>query len=181
MGPKASTFQEQLVKEDNMEAVGRKLQEYHHQYQEKSRDYDRLYEDYTRTSQVGLAAQTASRAGTFSPVASSTCQEIQMKRTAIEAFNQTIKIFQEQCDTQERSSQDLVERLRRDTSHQEVERLLLNYEKLKWRLSEIYDSKQQLEQELRSQALEVRQAERKINSLKPELLQLRKIRDQHLL
>lgn len=37
-----------------MEAVGRKLQEYHHQYQEKSRDYDRLYEDYTRTSQVGL-------------------------------------------------------------------------------------------------------------------------------
>lgn len=104
-----------------------------------------------------------------------------MKRTAIEAFNQTITIFQEQCDTQERSSQDLVERLRRDASHQEVERLLLNYEKLKWRLSEIYDSKQQLEQELRSQALEVRQAERRINSLKPELLQLRKVRDQHLL
>lgn len=104
-----------------------------------------------------------------------------MKRTAIEAFNQTITIFQEQCDTQERSSQDLVERLRRDASHQEVERLLLNYEKLKWRLSEIYDSKQQLEQELRGQALEVRQAERRINSLKPELLQLRKVRDQHLL
>lgn len=35
-----------------MEAVGKKLHEYHLQYQEKNREYDRLYEEYTRTSQV---------------------------------------------------------------------------------------------------------------------------------
>lgn len=46
------TVQDQLVKEDNIDAVGKKLQEYHSQYQEKSKEYDRLYEEYTRTSQV---------------------------------------------------------------------------------------------------------------------------------
>lgn len=40
------------MKEDNIEAVGKKLYEYHQQYQEKNREYDRLYEEYTRTSQV---------------------------------------------------------------------------------------------------------------------------------
>lgn len=47
--------QDQLVKEDNIDAVGKKLQEYHAQYQEKSKEYDKLYEEYTRTSQVGTA------------------------------------------------------------------------------------------------------------------------------
>lgn len=40
------------MKEDSIEAVGKKLHEYHLQYQEKNREYDRLYEEYTRTSQV---------------------------------------------------------------------------------------------------------------------------------
>lgn len=35
-----------------MEAVGEQLKVYHEQYQEKSREYDILYEEYTRTSQV---------------------------------------------------------------------------------------------------------------------------------
>lgn len=48
-------MQDQLVKEDNIDAVGKKLQEYHAQYQEKSKEYDKLYEEYTRTSQVGSA------------------------------------------------------------------------------------------------------------------------------
>lgn len=47
-----SAPQDQLVKEDNIDAVGKKLQEYHNQYQEKSKEYDRLYEEYTKTSQV---------------------------------------------------------------------------------------------------------------------------------
>lgn len=45
-------IQDQVVKEDSIEAVGKKLHEYNLQFQEKSREYDRLYEDYTRTSQV---------------------------------------------------------------------------------------------------------------------------------
>lgn len=35
-----------------MEAVGAQLKVYHQQYQDKSREYDQLYEEYTRTSQV---------------------------------------------------------------------------------------------------------------------------------
>lgn len=49
--------QDQVVKEDSIEAVGKKLHEYHLQYQEKNREYDRLYEEYTRTSQVHSTVQ----------------------------------------------------------------------------------------------------------------------------
>lgn len=40
------------MKEDNIDAVGKKLQEYHGQFQDKSKEYDGLYEEYTKTSQV---------------------------------------------------------------------------------------------------------------------------------
>lgn len=49
------------MKEDNIEAVGRKLCEYHQQYQEKNKEYDRLYEEYTRTSQVSPGLSTTTR------------------------------------------------------------------------------------------------------------------------
>lgn len=42
----------QLVKENSIEEVGEQLKVYHEQYQDKSREYDSLYEEYTRTSQV---------------------------------------------------------------------------------------------------------------------------------
>uniref|UniRef100_A0A3Q2QIX6 Phosphoinositide-3-kinase regulatory subunit 3 n=1 Tax=Fundulus heteroclitus TaxID=8078 RepID=A0A3Q2QIX6_FUNHE len=156
--PLSRLQQEQLVKEDNVDAVGKKLQEYHSQYQEKSREYDLLYEEYTKTS-----------------------QEIQMKRTAIEAFNETIKIFEEQCRAQERHGQDCVERVRHQGGDQETERITVNFEKLKSRLGEIHDSKERLEQDLKMQAGDNRQTDEKMNSLKPDLIQLRRIRDQHLL
>lgn len=40
------------MKEDNIDAVGKKLQEYNDQYEEKNKEYDKLYEEYTKTSQV---------------------------------------------------------------------------------------------------------------------------------
>ncbi|XP_030647250.1 phosphoinositide-3-kinase, regulatory subunit 3b (gamma) isoform X5 [Chanos chanos] len=157
MYPISRYQQDQLVKEDNIDAVGKKLQEYHNQYQEKSKEYDRLYEEYTKTS-----------------------QEIQMKRTAIEAFNETIKIFEEQCHTQERYSKEYIERFRREGNDKEIERIMMNYEKLKSRLGEIHDSKVRLEQDLKTQAMDNRETDKKMNSLKPDLIQLRKIRDQYL-
>ncbi|KAL6108422.1 pik3r3 [Pungitius sinensis] len=157
MYPISRFQQDQLVKEDNIDAVGKKLQEYHNQYQEKSKEYDGLYEEYTKTS-----------------------QEIQMKRTAIEAFNETIKIFKEQCHTQERYSKDYIERFRREGNDKEIERIMMNYEKLKSRLGEIHDSKVRLEQDLKTQAMDNRETDKKMNSLKPDLIQLRKIRDQYL-
>ncbi|XP_067846267.1 phosphoinositide-3-kinase, regulatory subunit 3b (gamma) isoform X2 [Heptranchias perlo] len=157
MYPVSKFQQDQVVKEDNIDAVGKKLQEYHNQYQEKSKEYDRLYEEYTRTS-----------------------QEIQMKRTAIEAFNETIKIFEEQCHTQERYSKEYIERFRREGNEKEIERIMMNYEKLKSRLGEIHDSKMRLEQDLKKQASDNREIDKKMNSIKPDLIQLRKIRDQYL-
>ncbi|XP_063066382.1 phosphatidylinositol 3-kinase regulatory subunit alpha [Engraulis encrasicolus] len=149
--------QDQVVKEDNIEAVGKKLYEYHQQYQEKNREYDRLYEEYTRTS-----------------------QEIQMKRTAIEAFNETIKIFEEQCQTQERYSKEYIEKFRREGNEKEIQRIMVNYEKLKSRISEIVDSKRRLEEDLKKQAADYREIDKRMNSIKPDLIQLRKTRDHYL-
>ncbi|XP_036409814.1 phosphatidylinositol 3-kinase regulatory subunit gamma-like [Megalops cyprinoides] len=149
--------QDQVVKEDNVEAVGEQLKVYHEQYQEKSREYDTLYEEYTRTS-----------------------QELQMKRTAIEAFNETIKIFEEQCETQERYSKEYIEKFRREGNDKEIQRIQSNSEKLKSRVTEIHDSKRKLEQDLQQQAAENREIDKRMNSLKPDLMQLRKTREQYL-
>uniref|UniRef100_A0A665WVR5 Phosphatidylinositol 3-kinase regulatory subunit alpha n=1 Tax=Echeneis naucrates TaxID=173247 RepID=A0A665WVR5_ECHNA len=156
--PVSKHQQDQVVKEDNIEAVGRKLCEYHQQYQEKNKEYDRLYEEYTRTS-----------------------QEIQMKRTAIEAFNETIKIFEEQCQTQERYSKEYIEKFRREGNDKEIQRIMGNYEKLKSRISEIVDSKRRLEEDLKKQAADYREIDKRMNSIKPDLIQLRKTRDQYLM
>nr|XP_020450894.1 phosphatidylinositol 3-kinase regulatory subunit alpha-like isoform X1 [Monopterus albus] len=156
--PVSKHQQDQVVKEDSIEAVGKKLHEYHLQYQEKNREYDRLYEEYTRTS-----------------------QEIQMKRTAIEAFSETIKIFEEQCQTQERFSKEYIEKFRREGNDKEIQRIMENYDKLKSRISEIVDSKCHLEVDLKKQAADYREIDKKMNSIKPDLIQLRKTRDQYLM
>ncbi|XP_016341640.1 phosphatidylinositol 3-kinase regulatory subunit gamma-like isoform X2 [Sinocyclocheilus anshuiensis] len=154
--PVSKYQQDQVVKEDSIEAVGEQLKVYHEQYQEKSREYDVLYEEYTRTS-----------------------QELQMKRTAIEAFNETIKIFEEQCETQERFSRESIEKFRRE-GNDEIERIQSNSEKLKSRVTEIHDSKRKLELDLKRQATDNREIDKRMNSLKPDLIQLRKLRDQYL-
>uniref|UniRef100_A0A8C7MT05 Phosphoinositide-3-kinase, regulatory subunit 2 (beta) n=1 Tax=Oncorhynchus kisutch TaxID=8019 RepID=A0A8C7MT05_ONCKI len=155
--PVSKYQQEELVKEDSIEAVGEQLKVYHEQYQEKSREYDVLYEEYTRTS-----------------------QELQMKRTAIEAFGETIKIFEEQCETQERYSKESIEKFLREGNDKEIQKIQSNSERLKSRVTEIHDSKRKLEQDLKQQATDNREIDKRMNSLKPDLIQLRKIRDQYL-
>ncbi|XP_030049076.1 phosphatidylinositol 3-kinase regulatory subunit alpha isoform X3 [Microcaecilia unicolor] len=156
--PVSKYQQDQVVKEDSIEAVGKKLHEYNNQFQDKSREYDKLYEEYTRTS-----------------------QEIQMKRTAIEAFNETIKIFEEQCQTQEKYSKEYIEKFKREGNEKEIQRIMTNAEKLKSRISEIVDSRRRLEEDLKKQAAEYREIDKRMNSIKPDLIQLRKTRDQYLL
>uniref|UniRef100_A0A3Q3L5P1 Phosphatidylinositol 3-kinase regulatory subunit alpha n=1 Tax=Mastacembelus armatus TaxID=205130 RepID=A0A3Q3L5P1_9TELE len=108
-------------------------------------------------------------------------KEIQMKRTAIEAFNETIKIFEEQCQTQERYSKEYIEKFRREGNDKEIQRIMSNYEKLKSRISEIIDSKRRLEEDLKKQAADNREIDKRMNSIKPDLIQLRKTRDQYLM
>lgn len=45
-----------------------------------------------------------------------------MKRTAIEAFNETIKIFEEQCETQERYSKESIEKFLREGNDKEIQK-----------------------------------------------------------
>lgn len=59
-------------------------------------------------------------------------------------------------------------------------RIQSNFEKLKSRVTEIHESKKKLEQDLKKQALDNREIDKKMNSLKPDLMQLRKLRDQYL-
>ncbi|NXY38940.1 P85B kinase, partial [Pomatorhinus ruficollis] len=117
--------QDQVVKEDSVEAVGEQLKVYHQQYQDKSWEYDLLYEDW----------QAASSA---SP-------------TLAHSLNPPLS-----------------------------PRILMNSEKLKSRITEIHDSKMKLEQDLKKQASENREIDKRMNSLKPDLMQLRKLRDQYL-
>uniref|UniRef100_A0A8C5PX33 Phosphatidylinositol 3-kinase regulatory subunit gamma n=1 Tax=Leptobrachium leishanense TaxID=445787 RepID=A0A8C5PX33_9ANUR len=149
--------QDMLIKEETIDAVGKRLQEFHDQYQDKSREYDLLYEEYTRTS-----------------------QDIQMKRTAIDAFKETIEIFEEQCRTQERHSKEHMERFRQEGNNKAIEKLMINYEKLQFRLGEVHESKLRLEEDVRLKALDNRETDKKMNSLKPDILHLRKLRDQYL-
>lgn len=60
-------------------------------------------------------------------------------------------------------------------------RILGNYEKLKSRISEIVDSKRRLEEDLKKQAADYREIDKRMNSIKPDLIQLRKTRDQYLM
>nr|XP_019967565.1 PREDICTED: phosphatidylinositol 3-kinase regulatory subunit gamma-like isoform X1 [Paralichthys olivaceus] len=154
----------QQVKEDSVDVAGRKLKEVHCQYQEKTREFDCLYEAFTKTSQDVFTVM----------------QEIQMKRTAIEAFNETMLIFEEQCREQERYGEEFERNNPSDAADTDLESFLINYEKLKCRLGEIYDSKIHLEDDLRTQVEDYRETDRKMNSLRPDLIQLRNIRDQYL-
>lgn len=50
-----------------------------------------------------------------------------MKRTAIEAFNETIKIFEEQCQTQERYSKEYIEKFKREGNDKEIQRSVFDF------------------------------------------------------
>ncbi|KAK1339627.1 hypothetical protein QTO34_018181 [Cnephaeus nilssonii] len=60
-----------------------------------------------------------------------------------------------------------------------MQRILLNSEQLKSHIAEIHESRMKLEQELQTQALDNREINKRMNSLKPDLMQLCKIRDQY--
>lgn len=55
----------------------------------------------------GAALSSFPRATVFNVVCIVARQEIQMKRTAIEAFNETMLIFEEQCREQERYGEEI--------------------------------------------------------------------------
>ncbi|KAI3368215.1 hypothetical protein L3Q82_007936 [Scortum barcoo] len=150
--------QQQVVMEVDIDAVGEQLRIFQDQYKEKSKEYDRLYEKFNQTS-----------------------QELQSKRTAIEAFSEIIRIFEEECETQERYSKEYIDMFLTLDGNTETDKIQSNSDELQSRVEEIHSSKKKLEEELRRKALAHMEVDKKMSSLKPDLVQLRKIRDQYLL
>uniref|UniRef100_A0A674NW37 Phosphoinositide-3-kinase regulatory subunit 2 n=1 Tax=Takifugu rubripes TaxID=31033 RepID=A0A674NW37_TAKRU len=149
---------QQVVMEINIEAVGQQLRMLQDQYKEKSKEYDRLYEKFNQTS-----------------------QDLQSNRTAIEAFGEIIRIFEEECETQERYSKEYIDMFLTLDNGAETDKIQSGSDELQSRVEEIHSSKKKLEEELRSKALAHMEMDKKINSLRPDLMQLRKLRDQYLL
>ncbi|XP_028259364.1 phosphatidylinositol 3-kinase regulatory subunit alpha-like [Parambassis ranga] len=150
--------QQQVVMEVDIEVVGEQLRKFQDQYKEKSKEYDHLFEQLNHTS-----------------------QELQTKRTAIDAFSEIIRIFENECETQERYSKEYIDMFLTLNSSAETDKIQSNSGELQSRVEEIHNSKKKLEEELKKKALAHMEVDRKINSLRPDLVQLRKIRDQYLL
>ncbi|XP_017269013.1 phosphatidylinositol 3-kinase regulatory subunit gamma isoform X2 [Kryptolebias marmoratus] len=149
---------QQVAMEVDIDAVGEQLKLFHDQYKEKSQEYDRLFEELNQTS-----------------------QELQSKRTAIEAFSEIIRIFEEECETQERYSKEYIDMFLTLDNSTKTDKIQSNSGELQSTVEEIHNSKKMLEEELRTKALAHMEVDKKITSLKTDVVQLRKIRDQYLL
>ncbi|XP_050584994.1 phosphatidylinositol 3-kinase regulatory subunit alpha isoform X3 [Bombus affinis] len=99
--------------------------------------------------------------------------EVQLKRQALEAFSEAIKMFEDQMKLQEK--------FQKEAQPHEISTLTDNAELLKRRLKSLEDSREQLDCSLKEQIAYNRTLEREMHKLKPELLQLVRQRDKHLI
>ncbi|XP_077981754.1 phosphatidylinositol 3-kinase regulatory subunit alpha-like [Glandiceps talaboti] len=149
--PVSKKAEQPEAQESDIDKVKERLKEINEEYKDKTESYDKLYEMYNKST-----------------------QEIQLRRQALEAFNETIKAFEEQIKIHEIHHKDAI-------PPDERQRLMENYGLLKSRVEEIKVKKEQLEFELKRQAEENRNLDREMNSLKPDIIQLRKLRDQYVM
>lgn len=99
-------------------------------------------------------------------------QEIKTKRQALDAFNEIVAMLEEQLQVHKRYHQDCPQA--------EKAMLLQNYELLENRLREVKESKEKLEEQLKTEVDESRECDRTMNSLKPNILDLRNLRDHYV-
>lgn len=145
---------QQVLMEVDINEVGEQLRMFQDRYQQKSKEYDNLLKEFNQTS-----------------------QELQSKRTAIEAFSEIIRIFEEECETHEHYSKEYIDMfLSLSSPKQSAEA-----DGLQSKVEQIHSSKLQLEDELQNKAQAHSEVDQKMNTLRPDLLQLRKLRDQYLL
>ena len=130
----------------DVEKMKQRLDDVHQEYLTRSRKYDGLYEEYSRC-----------------------LQEIQLKKQALDAFDEAVSMFEEQLR--------LHEKFQREAHRHEIHSLKENYELLKSRMITLQQSRTKLQEDLRSQAAFSRTLDREMNALKPELHQLCKTRD----
>ncbi|XP_076178357.1 phosphatidylinositol 3-kinase regulatory subunit alpha isoform X2 [Ptiloglossa arizonensis] len=109
----------------------------------------------------------------FSELYNRTAFEVQLKRQALEAFSEAIKMFDEQMKLQEK--------FQKEAQPHEISTLTDNADLLKQRLQSLEDSRDQLYRSLKEQIAYNRTLEREMHKLKPNLLQLVHQRDKHLI
>lgn len=107
----------------------------------------------------------------FSELYNTTTLEVQLKRQALEAFAEAIKMFDEQMKLQEK--------FQAEAQPHEISTLTDNVELLKRRLKSLEDSREQLDRSLKEQISYNRTLEREMHKLKPDLLSLVRQRDKH--
>ncbi|XP_015512895.1 phosphatidylinositol 3-kinase regulatory subunit alpha isoform X1 [Neodiprion lecontei] len=102
-----------------------------------------------------------------------TSHEVQLKRQALDAFTEAIKMFEDQMRLQER--------FQKEAQPHEIMTLTTNAEVLKQRLISLEESKEQLDDSLQQQIAYHRTLEREMHQLKPEVIQLKRQKEKHQL
>ncbi|XP_014482039.1 PREDICTED: phosphatidylinositol 3-kinase regulatory subunit alpha isoform X2 [Dinoponera quadriceps] len=100
-----------------------------------------------------------------------TAYEVSLKRQALEAFSEAIKMFEEQMKLQEK--------FQKEAQPHEISTLTDNAELLKRRLKSLEDSKEQLDESLKQQIAYYRTLEREMYKLKSEIGQLVRQKERH--
>nr|QCW06539.1 phosphatidylinositol 3-kinase regulatory subunit alpha-like protein [Pinctada imbricata] len=113
----------------------------------KMKEYDRQYENHARIN-----------------------QELQLKHQALDAFKETVTVFEEQMELHRRHHAEV--------QVHELHRLSENFELLKSRWLSIQESRQQLEIDINKKTTLNRNLISEMNSLRPEIKRLHKQRDQ---
>ena len=124
------------------------LLDVNHQFLTTTAQYDALYSQHSKTS-----------------------QELRLKEQALEAYNETISMFEHQLT--------LHEKFHEDAAPGEVDKLQDNYHKLRSRLDEIMDGKVQLDVEVKQQMVHSRKLIVELNSIKPEIKRLARLRQHY--
>ena len=128
--------------------VKQKLLEHHREYIDKTQTFDKLYEEHSHVS-----------------------QELNIKHQALEAFKETVSVFEDQLK--------IHESYQRQAASHEVRKLNENFDLLQSRLISINDSKANLEKDLQRQTMQNRDYVAEMNALKPEIKRLYKFREQY--
>jgi len=140
--------QEQHTPSIHRDRVETKLKEINRAYLEKSKLYDKFYEDYQ-----------------------SVANDILMKRQALDAFHEAIKMFDEQIDLHKQQQEAAFPHEKRSLKE--------NFETLNKRLKMLHDKREDLGRKLQKANSFNRELDLEMNSLKPEIIQLYKQREQH--
>lgn len=97
--------------------------------------------------------------------------EVKNKRQAIDAFLLAVQLFEEQIKLQEKCQ--------KEAQPHEVNSLMANCDMLRVKLQTLIKNKFDLQTNLQTQLLHNRSVERSMTSLKPDIINLFKLRDRH--